>query len=93
MVELLCLMSWHGSWYTIDENPTGPRAIAMWLHGFFVKTCFFSSQPGPGGRGCTANAIQRPMFVTSCQPIWIKAVLSPTPRDFNLKIRHFHIWL
>ena len=58
MVVVLCLMSWHGSWYTIDEAITGSRRMAMWLYGSFVKTCCFSSGTSPGGV-CPANAIQR----------------------------------
>ena len=41
MVDFWYLMSWQGAWYTIDEKNTGPRPMAMWLYGFFVKTCFF----------------------------------------------------
>ena len=64
----------------------------MWLYGFFVNTCFLSSGTTPGGV-CTANAIQREMFVTSCQTILIKVVLRPVARDVKLRIRHFHIYI
>ena len=90
MVDVLRSMSWHGAWYSIDEKITGPRPIAMWLYGLFVKTCFLSSGTTPGG-GCTANAMQRQRIVTSCQTILIKVVLRPIPRDSKLRIRHFHI--
>ena len=49
MVDFLGLMSWHGSWYSIDENTTGSRPMAMWLYGLFVNTCFLSSVTTPGG--------------------------------------------
>ena len=94
MVDLLCLclMSWHGSSYTIDEKTTGPRRMAMCLYGLLVETCFLSSGTTPGGVG-TANEIQRGRFVTSCQTILIKVVLRPIPRDLKLRIRHFHIYI
>ena len=53
-MNVFCLMSWHGSWYTIDEQTTGPRPMAMWLYGFFVKISFppnhniHRARPGTG---------------------------------------------
>ena len=41
-VDILCLRSEHQSGFTIDDETTGPWAMAMWLYGIFVRTCVFA---------------------------------------------------